>query len=170
MAWSMSVRIATGQSPAIAAARLMAAVASAPAVRPIKPVKVGEWLARHRDKAFLGRVDGRRFKVVLLEPTRQGYFRRGYSVVIVGSVEDHVVHARLRPPVFNLVCVWVLTAAISAAFVLSFYGPSSTPAVHAALAAMLVLPWAILTWAFLAEARRAEQALRRVLAEPPSTS
>ena len=165
MAWGISIRIATGQAPSIASARLNGAVASVPAVWPMKPSKVSEWLEQYRDKAFLGRVEERRFKLVLLRSTRQGYVRRGNSVVILGTVEDQAVRALLRPPIFNLVFAILLTLAISAAFVLSFYGPSSTPAVHWLLATLLVVPILALTWAFFAEAREAEQTLRRVLVE-----
>ncbi len=160
------LHIATGQPSSVASARLARVVAQPKAAWPIRPLKIQAWLAQFENKLFVGKLEDGRFKLVLLRPTVGAKLRRGRSVVLSGSVENGVVNALLRPPVFYMVFAALFTFALTFAFILSYYGPSNTNSVRLLLAAMLILPMAGLVLAFRMEAHLVESALRRALAEP----
>lgn len=163
MLFARLLHFTTSQSHEAAAAHLSAAILPVSAIASLKPVRVSDWIARHRGKRFIGYFDGSRFKLVLLQTSRARFRLRGSVVVIVGSVEDHGVRACLRPPWFILGFLLVFSAALSAALALSFLGPSHLPMLQAAMALALVMPIGIVAWFFAREATQAEQALRQVV-------
>lgn len=99
---TLVLRISTGQPSSVASARLAKVVAQPQAAWPIKPVKIQAWLAPYENKLFVGKIEDGRFKLVFLRPMGEAKLWRGRSVVLAGTVENGVVNALLRPPIFNL--------------------------------------------------------------------
>jgi hypothetical protein len=158
-----SILLRTNESCDALVARLSATVLSTEAIAPFRPALVTDWISQHRGKRFVGTIDGQSFKLGLLPVPSAGFRRRGSVVVIVGSIEDQSIRARLRPPLFIMGFLSAFTAAMSAVFVLSFFGPMNTPVVHLLLACGIALPIAVVVWFFRREAAEAEQSLRQVI-------
>lgn len=165
MLFGRSIHFKTSQPREVVAARLSASVLPVAAIAPFGPVRVSSWIAQHEGKRFVGRFDGARFKLGLL-PTRGARLRwRGNVVVIVGSVENDALQACLRPPIFLLAFLAVFVVVVSAALVLSFFGPLKFHLVQVALALSAALPVAWVVWLFRREAAQAEHALRQTVLE-----
>ncbi len=161
MPCGIHLQLKTNEPRQVVEARLAAAIAPLPSMR-IKPIRVVDWLSSFKGKSFIGSLNGNQFKLGLLNTKMGGIRWRGNAVIIVGTIEDNMVRVVLRLPIFTLLFSLFWTAALSFGFVLSFYGSSNTLTVHLLLAAMLVLPLAIILWTFHYEARLAERALRNV--------
>lgn len=159
----LSLYLRTDASRQATRARLAAAVAARPSLFSLKPIRISDWLAQYEGKSFIGTLAQDDFKVWLLNVRTSGVRRRGYGVVVVGTIEDGGVRARLRPPMFNLLLSCFLIVAVGGAFVLSFHGPSNTAIVRWLLAGFLIIPLALLTWSFVLEARTVERTLGRVI-------
>jgi hypothetical protein len=160
MLFARTLRFTTTESRQAVTARLAAVVLPARDAFSFKPVPIAEWMAQSMTKAFIGTVGTDHFKLALVGALGGRFRSRGRVVVIVGSIEDHAVRAILRLPFFILAFMAVFALTVSAVFVLSFFGPANTPTVHWLLAFMLIMPVAVIVWAFRQEARDAEQALR----------
>ena len=163
MLFGRTIDVPTAQSREVVLARLSAAALSARAIAPLRPVRMSDWISLHEGKRFVGRLAGFRFKLVLLQTPGARMRQRGRVVVIVGSVEDHAVRARLRPPLFVFGFLTAFVVTVSAVLALSFFGPIKLPMVQVALALSMVLPVAVLVWFFRREAADAEQALRQTV-------
>ncbi len=163
MFFGRSILLTTNASREALVARLAATVLSTEAIAPHRPVRISDWVSQHRGKRFVGKIEGQRFKLGMLRAPRAGFRWRGSVVVIVGSVDDQSLRARLRPPLFMLAFLAAFAAGMLAGLVLSFFGPANIPAVHLLLWLGLVLPIAIVVWVFRREATEAEQALRQAI-------
>jgi hypothetical protein len=163
MRFGVYIHLKTNESARATQDRLAAVVVPAPSALSFKPVRVSDWLRQFRGRTFVGDITASRFKLALLPPQGGRFRARGMAAVMVGTIEDGTVLAHIRPPLFNLFFSAVFTLVVTAAFVLSFYGPSNGPAVRLMLAALLVLPLSALAWSFFREARRVEKALRSAL-------
>ncbi|MEP7210720.1 MAG: hypothetical protein ABI740_07775 [Alphaproteobacteria bacterium] len=138
------------------------ALAPRPRLFPIQLRTIGGWLGQYDGKTLVGEMKGDRFKAVLLGNVGSGVRWSGGAVVIVGQIGDHEVHVELRPPLFALafISAWVLV--VTAALVLSFFGPSNTILVQTLLVAMGIVPLLIFSAFFAFEARQARRRLRDV--------
>ena len=159
MQFGISIFLKTAAPQETIRARLAAAVAEPLVAFSLKPVRISDWQARYKGKSFVGWLQDDHFKLSLLNNRTSGVRVFGSTVVMLGTIGDEGVHAVLRPPIFNLLFTACFAVIVAGVFVLSFYGPSNTPAVHWLLAAFFLLPLAVLGWTFLHEARAAEQAL-----------
>jgi hypothetical protein len=167
MVFGRSILLTTSESGEALVARLSAVVLPTRTVAPLKPVQIADWVANHRGKRFVGNIEGKYFKLGLLQEPGAGLRWRGSVVVIVGSFENRSLRVRLRLPLFVLAFLGFYATALSAAFALSFFGPANTPTVHWLLAGALVFPIAVVAWFFRREASEAEQALRQAVEFAP---
>jgi len=170
MVLGRSILLTTSESGETLIARLSATVLPTRLVAPLRPVRISDWVANHRGKRFVGNIEGRYFKLGLLQEPSAGFRWRGSVVVIVGSFEGRSLRVRLRLPLFILAFLGVYATALSAVFALSFFGPANTPTVHWLLASALVFPIAVVAWFFRREANEAEQALRQVVEFAPGSA
>jgi len=160
------IKLQCGRSSAQLRERLSRAVAPAPKMWSMTPMKISDWLARYDGKTFVGIVKEDRFKVMLIGGANGRVRWRGGNAVIVGTIRANAVSASLRPPIFASAFLILWCLILCCAIVLSFFGPSNTWLVRLLLAGMLFLPTAIFFVAFAFEARRASAALQRILSDP----